>query len=111
MSDPMPREPTRAEVDAWQGPTMLEFGTSWCGFCRMAQPRIAAALAGHPAVRHVKVEDGPGLPLGRSFAVKLWPTLVFLRDGAVAARMVRPRDEAEIAAALATIDTDPGSPR
>jgi TRAP-type mannitol/chloroaromatic compound transport system substrate-binding protein len=75
------KEPSRDEVDAWTGPALLEFGTPWCGWCRGAQPKIAQALAAHPGVRHVKVEDGSGRRLGRSFGVKLWPTLVFLRDG------------------------------
>jgi len=74
-------EPTRESIDASQGPLLLEFGTSWCGHCRAAQPRIATALERHPGVRHLKIEDGSGRPLGRSFGVKLWPTLVFLRDG------------------------------
>jgi thioredoxin 1 len=57
-------------------------------------PQLAALLEEHPGVRHIKVEDGKGKPLGRSFRVKLWPTLVFLRDGQVVARAVRPgRDE------------------
>ncbi|MFN3571845.1 MAG: TlpA family protein disulfide reductase, partial [Polaromonas sp.] len=53
-------EPQRAQVDAWPGPAVLEFGTAWCGFCRGAQPLIAAAFAGHPGVRHLKIEDGSG---------------------------------------------------
>ena len=85
-------EPSRSQVDALAGPTVLEFGTPWCGWCRAAQPLIAAALASHPEVRHLKVEDGSGRPLGRSFGVKLWPTLVFLSDGQEAARLVRPGD-------------------
>jgi len=36
------------------------------------------------------VEDGPGRPLGRSYRVKLWPTLVFLQDGREVSRLVRP---------------------
>jgi thioredoxin 1 len=99
-------EPTRAAVDALAGATLLEFGTSWCGFCRAAQPLIAAALAGHAGVRHVKVEDGSGLPLGRSFRVTLWPTLVFLRNGVELARLIRPRDAQAIAQALAKIEAN-----
>ncbi|MBP6636690.1 MAG: thioredoxin family protein [Sulfuritalea sp.] len=84
---------------------MIEFGTGWCGHCAAAQPLIAAALARHPAVRHVKVEDGPGRRLGRAYRVKLWPTLVFLRDGQEVARIVRPPDAQAIDQALAGIET------
>jgi thioredoxin 1 len=97
-------EPTRADVDALAGPTVIEFGTSWCGICRAAQPAIAAALAHHPTVRHLKIHDGPGRPLGRSFRVRLWPTLVFLRDGQEVSRLVRPRDASPIGRSLAAID-------
>jgi thioredoxin 1 len=87
--------PTRAEVDALKGATVIEFGTNWCGFCAAAQPVIAAAMAKHPQLRHLKIEDGPGRPLGRSFKVKLWPTLIFMKDGVEVARVVRP-DSAEM---------------
>jgi thioredoxin 1 len=96
--------PTRAEVDALEGATVLEFGTPWCGVCRATQPAIAEGFAGHPRVRHLKIEDGPGRALGRSYRVKLWPTLVFLRDGAEVTRLVRPRDAGPIRDALAQID-------
>lgn len=92
--------PLRAEVDALPGLTLLEFGTSWCSHCRAAQPAIAQALAQQAPLRHIKVEDGPGHPLGRSFRVKLWPTLVVLRDGHEVARLVRPTQAADIATAL-----------
>ena len=84
------KEPTREEVDAMAGATVLEFGTPWCGWCRAAQPLIAGALSSHEGVRHIKVEDGPGQPLGRSYRIKLWPTLVFLRDGEEIGRVTRP---------------------
>jgi thioredoxin 1 len=96
-------EPTRAEVDAMAGPVLLELGASWCGFCQAAEPLIAGALAAHPGVRHIRVEDGKGRPLGRSYRVTLWPTLVFLQDGREVARLVRPRDQAAIRDALARI--------
>ena len=97
-------EPKREDVDRMAGPALLEFGNAWCGHCRRAQPLIAAALEAHPEVRHLKVEDGPGQPLGRSFRVKLWPTLVFLKDGAEAARLVRPGESKAIEDALKRID-------
>ena len=80
----------RTEVDALSGPTVVEFGAAWCGYCRAIQGPLASALAKHPGVRHIRVEDGRGRPLGRSYRVTLWPTLVFLRDGRDVARLVRP---------------------
>jgi thioredoxin 1 len=97
-------EPSRAEIEAFTEPTVIEFGTPWCGHCLAAQPLIVAALASHPQVRHVRIEDGPGRRLGRSFLVKLWPTLVFLCKGREVGRLVRPADVRAIEEALAQID-------
>ena len=94
--------PSRAEADAWTGLTLLEFGTDWCGHCRAAQPALAEVMPQYPEWRHVKVEDGSGRALGRSYRVKLWPTLILLRDGVEVARLVRPTQAADIAAALAS---------
>ena len=97
-------EPKRAEVEALQGATVLEFGSPWCGYCRRAQPLIAEAFAEHPDVRHIKVADASGKRLGRSYGVKLWPTLVFLADGKEVARLVRPGEAKAIREALSLID-------
>jgi len=94
-------EPTRSEIDELRGRTVLEFGASWCPICQHARPLIDRALAEHSNVRHLWIEDGKGKPLGRSFRVKLWPTLVFLRDGRELARVVRPREAGELNAAFA----------
>jgi thioredoxin 1 len=91
-------EPTRQEIDSSPEAVVLEFGAAWCGFCRAAQADIAAALQNHPQVRHIKIEDGSGKPLGRSFRVKLWPTLVYLEGGIEKGRVVRPNNVAEIEA-------------
>jgi thioredoxin 1 len=84
------REPTRVEVDGWTGPVLLEFGASWCGYCQSLAPGLAALLRRYPAVRHVMIEDGKGKPLGRSFRVKTWPTLVFRQDGRTIKQVARP---------------------
>lgn len=98
-------QPERSAVDAMPGTVMLDFGANWCGYCRAAEPLIDEALAGSPGsgnpVRHLKVEDGPGRPLGRSFRIKLWPTVVVLRDGQEVARVVRPVSADEVRVALA----------
>jgi thioredoxin 1 len=84
------QSPTRDELDGTTGPVLLEFGTEWCGYCRALAPTVDELLRAHPEIRHVKVEDGAGLPLGRSFRVKLWPNYVLLRDGQVIAQLARP---------------------
>ncbi|ADV28023.1 putative thioredoxin [Pseudoxanthomonas suwonensis 11-1] len=83
-------EPTRAEVDAREGVQLLEFGAPWCPHCQGAQAAVEAFVSEHPLAQHAKIEDGRGKPLGRSFKVKLWPTLVLLLDGEELARVVRP---------------------
>lgn len=98
-------EPTRAEIDAAAGWILIEFGAPWCPHCIAAQAPLADALAerersGGDMIAHRKIEDGPGRPLGRSFRVKLWPTLILMRDGAEVARAVRPTRTDDIERAL-----------
>lgn len=93
-------QPERGAIDAMDGTVALEFGTDWCGYCRSAAPLIATALKDYPELTHIKVEDGSGRALGRSFRVKLWPTLVILQKGKEIARVVRPADAAEVRKAI-----------
>ncbi len=94
---------TREEVDAWPGAAVVQFGTNWCGYCQAAQPLVQQAFDDFPAVRHAAVEDGPGRPLGRSYRVKLWPTLIFLKNGVELSRLVRPDSAEAIRAELGEI--------
>jgi thioredoxin 1 len=103
MSAPYEAEPARETVESMTGPAVLDFGTNWCGFCQAAQPVIESGLAGHPQLRHLKIEDGKGRPLGRLYGVKLWPTLIFLRDGKEMSRVIRPTSAAEVREAMTTI--------
>lgn len=101
MTVPFSEEPTREVVDALPGMTLLEFSVDWCPHCQAAQPLIADALKRHPEVRHIRVEDGQGKRLGRSFAVKLWPALIFLKDGQEVGRVVRATTQSEVDAGFA----------
>ena len=92
--------PSRTDVEALRGLTLLEFGTDWCGHCRAAQPLIAQALATPTKWQHFKIEDGPGHALGRSYRVKLWPTMVLLRDGQEVGRLVRTAAAQDIESAM-----------
>jgi thioredoxin 1 len=103
MNAPYESEPSRDTIEALAGPAVIEFGTNWCGYCKAAQSIIEVGFARYSHVRHIKVEDGKGRPLGRAYGVKLWPTLVFLRDGQEVARVVRPNAADEISEGLDAI--------
>jgi thioredoxin 1 len=98
-----PETLTRAELDALPGCIVVEFGANGCGHCAAAQPVIERVLAEYPHVRHIKIEDGSGRRLGRSFKVKLWPTLVLMRDGLEVLRLVRPTGASQVEEAFETL--------
>lgn len=95
-----PDHPTRAAVEALPGGVVIEFGVDWCPHCHRAAGPVATALGAADKLHYFRLEDERARPLGRSFQVKLWPTLLFLQDGAEVARVVRPTTADEVAAGL-----------
>lgn len=93
MPDYREEEPTRDEIDQRPGLLLLEFGNGWCGHCQAATPAAEALLQKHPQIEHLRIADGRGKPLGRSFRVKLWPTFILLRDGQNLGEAVRPNQQ------------------
>ncbi|MEO1889820.1 MAG: thioredoxin family protein [Cycloclasticus sp.] len=93
--------PTLGDVSALVGDSLLEFGTPWCGHCKAAESAVQEALKKHTDLPHIKIYDGRGKKLGRAFKVKLWPTLILLRDGVEVARLIRPTQANEVQQLLA----------
>ncbi|CUB04323.1 thioredoxin family protein [Marinomonas fungiae] len=87
---------TLEQITALEGDVVLEFGTSWCGYCKRAQPLIEEVMDDFTDVGHVKIFDGQGKPVGRHFQVKLWPTLILLHNGEEVGRVVRPDSADEL---------------
>lgn len=94
---------SRAFLDQLSGVAIVEFGTDWCSYCQASQPIIQRVVSNNPDIQHIKIEDGKGKRLGRSYAIKLWPTLIFLKDGVEVVRIVRPSGENVITEALAKL--------
>ncbi len=88
--------PTPADMEAMPGFVLLDFGTDWCGHCMAARSAVDAWARDRADIAHLRVEDGRARPLGRAYRIKLWPTLVLLRDGQELARVVRPRSERDL---------------
>jgi len=93
----------REFLDQRPGATLVEFGAGWCDHCQAAQANIGAAINAYPNIHHIKIEDGKGQRLGRTYAVKLWPTHILLQDGVEIERLVRPLSETSITTALAKL--------
>ncbi|WP_411991484.1 thioredoxin family protein [Agarivorans sp. DSG3-1] len=94
--------PSIEEVAELSGYAILEFGATWCGHCKAAALAVESVLS-KAGIPHIKVFDGKGKRLGRSFKVKLWPTLILLESGKEVARIVRPVETEEVIALLANI--------
>lgn len=97
-------EPARSTVDAMEGIVVLEFGAPWCGHCRLAQPLLRDWLGDTAGVTHLKIEDGKGRALGRSFRVTRWPTVIVLDGGRELARVVRPTRASDLAPLREALD-------
>ena len=70
-------------------PVVVDFWASLCGPCKMLAPviaDIASEYAGKVKVGKVNVDDEP--ELANSFRVSSIPTVVLIKDGAVAATSI-----------------------
>jgi Thiol-disulfide isomerase and thioredoxins len=95
--------PSLDEINNLTGIAILEFGAPWCGHCQTAEALMKTALSEHAELPHIKIYDGKGKKLGRSFKVKLWPTFILLHHGKEIKRLIRPTDGDDIKQLLTEI--------
>lgn len=80
---------------------MIDFWATWCGPCRALAPTVEAIANeydGKVAVVKCNVDDCEDASV--EYGVRNIPTLVFIKDGAVADRLVGNVSKAEISAKL-----------
>lgn len=83
-------------------PVLVEFMAPWCTYCRRIQDAMEAVSEQHAdtlITGAVNIDDSPELE--DSFEIELVPTLLFFRDGTLAARLPVPTSKAMIDSFLA----------
>lgn len=76
--------------------TLLKFWAPWCAPCKAMAPAVESAVKKYASVQlhSVNVDEDPSL--AAEHGVRAIPTLVLLKDGEAAARLIGSRSSDEI---------------
>ena len=86
-----------SEVEASQLPVLLDLWAAWCGPCRVIAPvieELATEMAGRVKVGKLNVDENP--QTAARFGVRSIPTLLILKNGREADRLVGALPKQEI---------------
>ncbi len=97
----MKKENFDQEVLASEKTVLVDFFATWCGPCRMVGPILEEIAAERPDIKVVKVDVDAEPELAAAFGVMNIPTMVVVKKGKEAGRMIGARPKAEILASLA----------
>lgn len=68
-----------------EGKTLVKFGASWCGPCKMADKVLAKYVEmGNDNVYSIDVEDS--LKIGVEYSIRNLPTFIIFQDGEIVDR-------------------------
>lgn len=85
------------EITNYKGIAMVDFWASWCGPCKMFSPtvdEIAAEYAGKAKI--CKLDTDQGMQVSAKYHISSIPTVLFFKDGEVAAQMVGLQSKEEV---------------
>ncbi|MET0017212.1 thioredoxin [Oscillibacter sp.] len=94
------KENYQKEVTESDRPVLLDFWASWCGPCRMVSPVVDEIAEQNANVKVGKVNVDEQQELAAQFGVMSIPTLVVIRGGKIANRVVGARPKAQILSML-----------